>query len=105
MAVMDGAGEVNADSREQQASAGTFLGSSGTGRAGPTVPVLGNGDAARALVAVQTRYEQLHEAIGRADLKASVVATVEAAAIAGLLGALAQPQTPRRIVGCCWWVW
>jgi hypothetical protein len=93
VAVMDGAGEVNADSREQQASAGPSLGSSGIGRAEPTVPALGNGNAARALVAVQARYEQLHEAIGRADLKASVVATVEAAAIAAVLGALAQRQT------------
>jgi hypothetical protein len=93
VAVMDGAGEINAVGREQQASSGPSLGLSGTSRAGPSVSAAGSGDAARALLAVQTRYEQLHEAIGRADLKASVVATVEAAAIAALLSALAQPQT------------
>jgi hypothetical protein len=75
VAVLDGAGDVDAEGAQ------------------PSVTALAMGDAATALLAVQTRYEQLHEAIGRADLKASVAATVEAAAIAALLGTLAQPQT------------
>jgi hypothetical protein len=75
VAVLDGAGDVDAEGAQ------------------PSVTALAMGDAATALLAVQTRYEQLHEAIGRADLKASVTATVEAAAIAALLGTLAQPQT------------
>jgi hypothetical protein len=46
----------------------------------------------------QLRYEQLHEAIGRAELKASIVATARAAAIASLLGGFVEPQpnSPHR---------
>lgn len=51
-----------------------------------------------ALMHAQPRYEQLHEAIGRADLKASIVATAQAAAIASLLGGFVEPQpnSPHR---------
>ena len=82
----DDAGEIAAEGHEQREPAGPPRGLPAAGRANPSVSASGMGDPASALLAVQTRYEQLHEAIGRADLKASVAATSEGALSSGWSG-------------------
>ena len=93
MAVSSSSGEAATEGHEPRATVEHPRRRTGIDRGQPVPPPSAQvGEAATALLMAQPRYEQLHEAIGRADLKASVAATVEAAGIAVVLGTLAQQQ-------------